>query len=103
MTLMYLALQIRQNSIATRADIRQSLAEQQIQFISSRATDPFLRNAIEKVYAGEAPNDQEVFGVHSHCLAHVRLFENYFAQFELGFMENDDWIAMRKLISRTCR
>ena len=48
-TLIYLAAQIRQNSKTTQADIRQSLAEQQIQFINSRATDPFLRDAIAKV------------------------------------------------------
>ena len=71
-TLVYLAAQIQQNSITTKADIRQSLAEQQIQFINSRATDPFLRAVIEKVYAGEKLTNQEVFGVHSHCLAHVR-------------------------------
>ena len=50
-TPIYLAIQIRQNSKATTANIRQSLAEQQIHFINSRATDPFLRNPIEKVYA----------------------------------------------------
>ena len=48
-TLIYLAAQIRQNAAATRADIRQSLAEQQTQFINTRATDPFLRASMEKV------------------------------------------------------
>ncbi|MEM7099014.1 MAG: hypothetical protein AAF541_12205 [Pseudomonadota bacterium] len=99
-TLVYLALQIRQNSLTTRAEIRQSLAEQQIQFINSRATDPFLRGAIDKVYSGDPLTGEEAFGVHSHCLAHVRLFENYFAQYKLGSMEVGDWAAMRKLISR---
>ena len=99
-TLVYLAAQIRQNSMKTRADIRQSLAEQQIQFINSRAIDPFLREALEKVYAGESLTNQEVIGVHSHCLAHIRLFENYFAQYELGTMDSEDCIARRKLIAR---
>ena len=98
-TLIYLAAQIRHNSMTTRAVIRQSLSEQQIQFINSRATDSFLRGAMEKVYAGNALTDEGIFGVHSHCLAHIRLFENYFAQCELGSMDHKDGEAMRKLIA----
>ncbi len=74
-TLVYLALQIRRNSIATCSEVRQSLAEQQIQLINSRATDAFLRVAIKKVYAGAPLSSDETFGVHSHCLVHVRFVE----------------------------
>ena len=42
-TLAYLALQIRQSSATTRAQIRQSLADSQIQYLNARATGPFLR------------------------------------------------------------
>ena len=43
--LAYLAVQIRQASATARAQIRQSIADSQINYLNSRATDPFLRRA----------------------------------------------------------
>jgi hypothetical protein len=39
-TLAYLAIQTRHNAVATRAQIRQSLADRQIDYINLRATNP---------------------------------------------------------------
>jgi hypothetical protein len=47
-TLAYLALQIRQSSATSRAQIRQSIADSQIHYVNSRAIDPFLRRATQK-------------------------------------------------------
>ncbi len=56
--------------------------------------------AIEKVYAGVPLSADETFAFIPHCLAHVRMFENYFAQYELGSTRAGDWTAMRQLITR---
>jgi hypothetical protein len=41
-TLVYLAIQVRQNSATSRVQIRQTLAYSQINYLNSRVTDPFI-------------------------------------------------------------
>jgi len=102
-TLIYLALQIRQNSATTRAHIRQSLAESQIEYINLRATDPFLRGALQKMFSGQELDEDEAFGLRIHAVAGLRMFENYFAQKTLGTMDPEDWRAMREVLKGHCR
>jgi hypothetical protein len=97
-TLLYLAIQIRQNSATTQAHIRQSLADYQVHYINSRATDPFLRSVVRKMFAGEDLDTDEEFGLLMHVTAGIRMFENYFAQYKLGTMDPEDWRAIREVI-----
>jgi hypothetical protein len=102
-TLVYLAVQIRQNSATTRAHIRQSLAEHQIQYIHVRATDPLLRGAVGKMFAGQKLEADEALGLRFHVVAGLRMFENYFAQHTLGTMDPEDWRAIREVIKMHLR
>ena len=98
-TLVYLAIQVRHSTATTRAQTRQSLADSQINYLNSRVTDPFLRAASFKMYAGQELDATEVYALRVHILAHIRLFENYFAQYVLGTMNQEDWRAMRAVIA----
>jgi hypothetical protein len=98
-TLVYLAIQVRQSSAIIRAQTRQSLADSQINYLNARVTDPYLRAVSFKMYSGEDLDAEETYALRVHITAHVRLFENYFAQFTLGTMNAGDWRAMRKVIS----
>ena len=42
-TLVYLAIQVRQNPATSRVQTRQTLAYSQINYLNSRVTDPFIR------------------------------------------------------------
>jgi len=97
-TLAYLAVQIRQASSATRAQIRQSMADGQIHYLNSRAVDPFLRRVIQKAYSGQELDQEERLGLRIHLVAHFRLFENYYAQYTLGTLDQKDWRAQRELL-----
>ena len=97
-TLVYLAIQVRQSSALTRAQTRQSLADRQIIYLNSRVTDPYLRSVSFKMFSGEELDAEETYAIRVHISAHVRLFENYFAQFTLGTMNAEDWRAMRQVI-----
>jgi cytochrome P450 len=55
---------------------------------------------MEKVYESVDLDEQEIYGVNTHVVAHIRLFENYLAQYRLSTMDDNDWAAMRKLIAR---
>jgi hypothetical protein len=97
-TLMYLAIQVRQNSSTSRAQTRQALADSQINLLNSRVTDPFLRAVSFKMYSGEELGEAEKYALRLHIIAHIRLFENYFTQYVLGTMDKEDWRAMREVI-----
>lgn len=102
-TLVYLAIQVRQSSATTRAQTRQSLVDSQINYLNSRVTDPFLRAASFKMQAGEELDATEAYAIRVHITAHIRLFENYFAQYVLGTMNQQDWRAMREVIGSQFR
>lgn len=97
-TLAYLAIQIRQANAATRAEIRQSIADSQIHYLNSRAIDPFLRRVTQKSLSGLELDEEERFGLRVHLVAHLRLFENHFSQYRLGTMDEGDWRAQRQLL-----
>lgn len=102
-TLAYLAIQIRQGSATSRAQIRQLVLDAQIQYLNSRASDPFLRRATQKIYAGEELDPEEKHGMLFHLLTHLRLFENHFAQHRLGTLDPEDWRAQRETLVRVLR
>ena len=97
-TLFYLAIQIRQSSAASRAQTRQALADSQIGYLNSRALDPFIRAVSMKMYLGGEMNEEEAYALRIHLTAHIRLFENYFTQYALGTLDEQDWLAMREVI-----
>jgi hypothetical protein len=102
-TLAYLALQIRQATQMARAQIRQSIADSQIHYLTSRVTDPFLRRATQKLYLGQELDAEESGGLLVHFTIHLRLFENHLAQFRLGTMAPEDWRAQREVLKRILR
>jgi len=93
--LAYLAVQIRQGSATARAQIRQSIADSQIHYLSSRAADPFLRRVSLKSFSGQELDREERYGLRLHLQTHLRLFESHFAQHALGTMNAEDWHAQR--------
>ena len=97
-TLAYLAIQIRQASAATRAHIRQSMADGQIHYVNSRAIDPFLRRVTQKAFSRQELDEDERYGLQMHLVAHLRLFENHFAQYALGTLDEEDWRTQRELL-----
>ena len=102
-SLVYVAIQIRQSSATARAQTRQALADSQINYLNSRVTDPFLRDISFKMYAGKNLDDAETMALRLHVTAHIRLFENYFTQYALGTMDAEDWRAMRAVIGNHFR
>ena len=102
-TLVYLAIQVRQSSGTARAQTRQSLADSQINYLNSRVTDPFLRAVTFKMHSANELDEAETYALRLHLIEHIRLFENYFAQYALGTMRQEDWRAMRDVIGSQFR
>ena len=100
LTLAYLAMQIRQSASATKANIRQAIAELQLGFLNTRSSDPVIRSAVSKMRNGEKMTSEEEIALRFNIHSHIRTFENYYVQHSMGTLSNDDWAGMRASIKR---
>ena len=98
-TLIYLAVQVRQNSHIARASIRQSIFENQITYLTQRATDPMVRTALRKATAQQELDDDEASALLFHALVGIRLWEALHFQYEHRMVDEEDWLTARHIIS----
>ena len=102
-TLIYLALQIRQNTEATKIQTRQAISEAQFANINTRATDEHLPSIIMKMNRSEPLNQEEQDRIYFHTDATMRQFENVHSHFVAGVISQQDWVALRVSMVRTLR
>lgn len=103
LTLIYLAMQIRQGARATKAGIRQSMTDNQINYINARASDPTIRSAVLKMFNEQELTEEESTALFFHATAGMRMFENHFAQFTMGTMDTEEWESMRAVMKNHLR
>jgi len=97
-TLIYLAIQIRQSSDIARASLRQSLAENQFAQITLRATDPVIRTAFRKASDSEELTEDETAALLAYAVSGIRLWEALYSQYEHGMVTTEDWRATRQVM-----
>jgi len=97
-TLIYLAIQIRQSSKIARAALRQSLAENQFAQITLRATDPVIRTAFRKASVSEELTEDEAAALFAYAIAGIRQWEALYSQYEHGMVTTEDWRATRQVM-----
>lgn len=102
-TLIYLAIQIRQNTATTKVQIRQAISEAQFANINARATDDHLPIIIMKTNRGEPLNQDEMDRLYFHLDATLRQFENFHFHFDAGVISAKDWAAIGEGLRRTLR
>lgn len=97
-TLIYLAIQIRQSSKIARAALRQSLAENQFAQITLRATDPVIRTAFRKASVSEELTEDEAAALFAYAIAGIRQWEALYSQYEHGMIAAEDWRTTRQIM-----
>ena len=102
-TLIYLALQIRQNSKDVRAATRQSVSTIQAEIGLKIASDPVLRASAGRWLAGETessdPTDLLVDDI--FIRANLRMYENQFHQNRERTFTDDVWSGYAESMYRT--
>jgi hypothetical protein len=99
-TLIYLAIQIRQGSKIARASLRQSLAENQFAVLALRATDPVIRTAFRKASVFEELTEDEAAALWAYAGAGIRQWEALYSQYEHGMIAAEDWHTTRQIMLR---
>ena len=90
-TLAYLAVQIRHSSVISRANLRQQLAGQQIDYLKLSISQDSLLSAFTKNSVGEPLSAEERRAFAGFATIGLRLFESCHAQWRLGTLSDDDW------------
>jgi len=97
-SLVYLALQIRQNSNVVRSATRQAISTTQVELGLRIGESSDLRAAMAKLWGlGDAPTAAQDIEIRDYMLyrAFLRAYENQYHQFKEGTFDADMWNGYR--------
>jgi len=100
LSLVYLASEVRQNTLAMQATARQEFAAQDMAFFATALDPSIVAQARAKIEEGEAltplEHSQLVYREHMN----FRIFENAHYQFRKGALEASEWERYRRIVHR---
>jgi hypothetical protein len=95
-TIGYLAVEIKQNAEATRAEIRQEILASDQQLLEMLIDDPKL----SLIWYREDLTDEEKTRLGYFLITHLRMRENNWLQYQNGILDEESWrIYSRSLIT----
>ncbi len=86
-TLIYLAIQTRQNADAIQANTRQAILDADQQFIMAVMASPEL----DAIFFKPELTDDEKVRLSTFLLTHVRVRENNWFQYQAGVLDHVSW------------
>jgi hypothetical protein len=96
-SLIFVGIQIRQNSKMVAAQTFQAISSTSAEYTFRMAEDPDITNLISEVYGdGEGLTRKQLTRIDVLLRALYRNFENYFHQYDRGFLEADMWEGYRQ-------
>lgn len=95
--IVFLAIQIRQNTDALQAQTRSSITDNAVTYLGWVATNPQLADIRARVVngGGESLSDAEKMQFGNFVVAEMRIWENTFYQHERGLFTEPEYLARR--------
>ena len=90
-SLLYVGLQIRSNTEATRSATRQALSDQDLMYVTAGIDSSILAEATAKLEKKLDVSAAEASQLVQHQHLNVRIAENAFYQYKLGLLEKVIW------------
>ena len=97
-TLAYLALEMRQNTVAIQATIRQAMLAEDRELLLEEIEYPFLNSCCYDV--GDL-TDEEKLQLSNWLVAFARTRENHWLQYQSGVIDEATWLAYLAPFQRT--
>ena len=94
-TLIYLAMQIRQNTDAMQATAREAIAERDVEWLYTMVENPELGPLFRKE---EPPTEEDASRMNASLVAFMRIREANFRQYKSGVLDKDTWANYRSSI-----
>ena len=95
-TLIYLAIQIRQNTKVARSATRQAIAESAAQLGTDLLENSGMAEIFVKHFNGEELSAVEELRLQARCYRDMRHWENVHYQVSEGLVTTDQWLGFRK-------
>ncbi len=102
-SLVFLAVEIRQNTDALVAASSTALTDQSLEFFSVGLDNQVVARALYKQEAGEALDGLETAQLMRLEYMNFRIFENAFLQYGRGYYDTEEWDRYRRIIVRALR
>ncbi len=101
--IIFLAVEIRQNTEAVVAASSTALTDQSVQYFSAGLDNQVVARAVYKQGVGEELDGFETAQLMRLQYLNFRVFENAFLQYRRGYYETTEWDRYSKIISRNLR
>jgi len=97
-SLIFVGMELRNNTAATEAATREAVNQKDIQFLSLRIDSSVLARAHAKLESGEDLSRLEESQVVHQEYVNFVVFENSYYQFRKGVLEEAEWLRHRNII-----
>jgi hypothetical protein len=97
--LVFLAIELRQNTQVTIGAASEGLTNQSLEFFSMGMDNQVIARAIHKQEAGEELDGFEMSQLRRLQYFNFRVFENAYLQYRRGFFDEGEWDRYRKIIA----
>ena len=95
-TLVYLALQIRQNTRVARSSTRQAISRETSRLIDDFTNGVPMADIFVRSVEGEPLTKTEAFVLHARCFRDMKHWENIHYQVREGLFPEEDWVGFRQ-------
>jgi hypothetical protein len=97
--LIFVAVEIRQNTQATISASSEALTTQSLDFLALGIDSEVLAPAIHKLKSGQPLTDFEQDQLQRHQYFNFRIFENAYLQYRRGFYDDTEWSRYQRIIA----
>lgn len=97
-SLVYVGAQVNQNTKATQAAMRQSIADNDITYLMTSLDNSIVATALYKQYCNIELTELEMSQLTNRQHVNFRVFENAFYQYQQGLLERETWSRYRLII-----
>ena len=97
--LVFLAVELSQNTKATIAAASDELTNQSLEFFSLGIDNQVLARALHKQSMGEDLDAFELNQIWRHQYVNFRVFENAYLQYRRGYYDQTEWDRYRRIIA----
>ena len=99
-SLIYIGVQVRQNTLATQAAMRQSIADNDITYLLSKLDNATIAEAISKLKSNDSLSIKETEQLIAQQQVNFRVFENAYYQYQNELLEEEVWFRYKIIIHR---
>jgi hypothetical protein len=101
--IIFLAVEIRQNTEAVVASSSRALTDQSVEFFAAGLDNQIVARAVYKQGVGEDLDGFETAQLSRLQYLNFRVFENAYLQYRRGYYDETEWERYRRIITRNLR